>query len=259
MDAYDKRPLYLRMYHDQVYVDLARLIGCHGVRRAIERGHTGRLSHGGMALACDRLFAGRMEPLRGRDADGAWCRSHGATRRRSGATPAQTPRRSRGSECQRVGLWRGSRRRSRRGLPHRMALRVAFGSHPNGRSPIASRPPADRRCGRSPGERLALLDRMPLLTPARGRDLSTSDPTLSLSHRNRRTPNLSRRQVARPHFFQKQAGISPQSPLLIQTVFVDSFVGGLQWPDSWLHSATTLGTGFEKGPVNADSGSGKCR
>src|SRR5882724_6040323 len=40
------------------------------VRRAIERGHTGRLSYGGMALAGGRLLAGRMEPLRGRDADG---------------------------------------------------------------------------------------------------------------------------------------------------------------------------------------------
>ena len=153
----------------------------------------------------------------------------------------------------------GSRRRSRRGLPHRMALRVAFGSHPNGRSPIASRPPADRRCGRSPGERPALLDRMPLLSPARGREPSTSGPTLSLSHRNLRTPKRFRRQVGRSHFFQKQAGISPQSPLLIQNVFVDSFVGEDRWPDSWLTEAMNVSAVLEKHPANADRTSGECR
>ena len=135
-----------------------------GVRRAFGHGHTGRLSHRAWKHGATGLLAGRMEPLRGRDADGAWCRSHGATRRRSGATPAQTPRRSRGSECQRVALWRGSRRRSRRGLPHRIALRVAFPSHPNGRSLIASGSPPDRRCGRSPGERPAGLDGSPDLS-----------------------------------------------------------------------------------------------
>lgn len=38
---------------------------------------------------------------------------------------------------------------------YRMALRVAFPSHPDGRSPIACRSPLDLRCGRSPSGRAA--------------------------------------------------------------------------------------------------------
>ncbi len=67
-------------------------------------------------------LAGSHRRLRRRDAQAHCAGADVATRRRSGATPTQAPRRSRRRERQRVVLWWGSRRRSRRGLPHRMAL-----------------------------------------------------------------------------------------------------------------------------------------
>jgi hypothetical protein len=148
---------------------------------------------------------------------GAWCRS----RRRDpdedrGATPAEAPRRSRGSECQRVGLWRGSRRRSRRGLPRSMALFVAFPSHFRSRSPIAAASPLDRRWGRSVGGRRAnerrALTAWPVVVdslisqvaPAR---LHPPIPSFFLLHGKMAFPSPG--VHFRVEFFQKQAGVSP--------------------------------------------------
>ena len=101
------------------------------------------------------LVGGRV-PLRGGDAG----RAHGAgaMSRPSGSWVRPPPRcrvGSRGSECQRVILRRGSRRGSRHGLPRSTALPVAFPSHKNGRSQIASLSPLDRQSRRPSGGRPA--------------------------------------------------------------------------------------------------------
>ena len=161
----------------------------------------------------DRLLAGRMAPLCGRDAGARMVREPRRDPTKVGCDPRRGAASVTRDECQRVGLWRGSRRRSRRGLPRSSALRVAFGSHPNGRSPIACRPPRDRRCGRFPGGCSASLDTVPDWWPCRGaRTLLPPDgDSLTLLHG--KVAELYRKAFSRRRFSQKQAGISPQSPL----------------------------------------------
>ncbi len=156
---------------------------------------------------------------------GAWCRSHVATRRRSGATPTQAPRRSRGSECQRVVLWWGSRRRSRRGLPVRMALLVAFPSHLNGRSPIAWGSPPDRRCGRFSGGRAANLDAVVDSWPDRcAPNLTIPFGTLFFSRMEVLRDTLLRDSPIE-HFLKSRRASARNPGFVLQIVFVDSFVG----------------------------------
>ena len=159
------------------------------------------------------LLAGRMERLRRRDASGAWCRSHVATRRRSGATPRP-----------------GAASVARKRVP---ACRPVVGGRDEGRDVVsliawhsAWLSQATRTVDlRSP------LNRLPIAVagdlPADAWRLLTSYPSsretcrpgpfnlrfFFFLSRIESSGKLVAAGFSLSIFFQKQAGVSPQSPL----------------------------------------------
>jgi hypothetical protein len=74
---------------------------------------------------------------------------------------------------------RGSRRRASTRSPSWHSTKVAFGSHPNGRSPIAYGSPFDRQSGRSLGERMAVQPRRrPGVVPPRRKLIARFSPRI---------------------------------------------------------------------------------
>lgn len=195
-----------------------------------------------------------MAPLRGRDADGRMVREPRRDPTKVGGDPH--PGAASVTKCQRVVLWWGSRRRSRRGLHHRMAIFVAFPSHPNGRSPIACPSPPVRRHGRTPGGLPATL----VKTPNSG--LAAPGPFApdSLFFSCIEILRITRDVWSPSRDFRSSRRASARNPLFVlQIVFVVVFVGRLTSAVSPLSEAKYLPGRRQKCPANADSMSGKCR
>jgi hypothetical protein len=129
-----------------------------------------------------------MDRLRRRDADGRMVREPCRDPAKAGRDPP--PRRRVGHEEASASVSSfggGSRRRARHGLHHGMALRVAFPSHKNGRTPFAARSPLDRPWGRALGDRPAVarrgLDKRSNAGDAGPRTSQRSFQLFFLSHR----------------------------------------------------------------------------
>lgn len=179
--------------------------------------------HGGCG---GRQIAGSMDPLRGRDAAGRMVQEPRRGQALAGATPAEAPRRSRGTSASvsSPGGGRGGGRR--RGL-HRDIERLWLSQ---AIPTVDLRSPLDRRVVAGAGERSA-IDRRRRSRPAR-RENSTFATSLAgtatplrfscmESHKDR-----SCGPAPLVHIFSKAGGPEPAVLCLYIYYFVSSFVGG---------------------------------
>ena len=219
------------------------------MERDLSHGHMARAAAGGMPAA----WNGSAVVTRAAHSAGATSRP-GVGRMRP---PTQAPRRSRGSECQRVVLWWGVAAEVATWSPSSHGTLVAFPSHSNGRSPIAGGSPLDRRRGRCPGARAAFDRTTFACLPTGPRVKEPFHPLLSLSHG---TLGLGTSERFAPLFFLKSRRASARGA----TLLTDNLCRTLC--RAWLHQRvrgllkpSTALVLNQKGPADADTRSGKHR